>query len=115
SYNFCDLFDAGSGMLSAINELTLLVADTATAKSLVENYSPYVASGEINSKVDDQTATIARVLDDFDPGVPVTVSTMDGTTVTAADNSWWFNVRPSNTEPLLRFNAAAPDTATMES
>lgn len=113
-YYFRDFFNADTGMLAAMHVLALLGAETATASSLVEHYSPYVASGEINSKVDDQTATIARVLDDFDPGVPVTVSTMDGTTVTAADNSWWFNIRPSNTEPLLRFNAEAPDTATME-
>ena len=89
------------------------VTDEA-ASILAAEYSPYVASGEINSTVDDQAATVARVLAEFDPGVETTVKTMDGTTVEAADGSWWFNIRPSNTEPLLRFNAEAPDVATME-
>lgn len=113
-YYFRDFFNADTGMLAAMHVLAMLGATDVPASQLAAEYSPYVASGEINSQVDDQTATIARVLEEFDPGVETTVSTMDGTTVTAADGSWWFNIRPSNTEPLLRFNAEAADVSTME-
>jgi len=113
-YYFRDFFNADTGMLAAMHVLAMLGATQATASELAAEYSPYVASGEINSRVDDQAAAIARVLAEFDPGVETVVTTLDGTTVEAADGSWWFNIRPSNTEPLLRFNAEAPDTATME-
>lgn len=113
-YYFRDFFNADTGMLAAMHVLAMLGTNDAPASELAEHYSPYVASGEINSEVHDQAATIAQVLKTFNPKVPVEVSTMDGTTVSAADGSWWFNIRPSNTEPLLRFNAEAPDVATME-
>lgn len=113
-YYFRDFFNADTGMLAAMHVLAMLGTEDAPASELAQQYSPYVASGEINSQVSDQTATIAKVLAEFDPGVEVEISTMDGTTVAAGDGSWWFNIRPSNTEPLLRFNAEAPDTATME-
>lgn len=113
-YYFRDFFNADTGMLAAMHVLAMLGTENAPASELARQYSPYVASGEINSQVDDQAATIATVLAEFDPGVEVEVSTLDGTTVAAADGTWWFNIRPSNTEPLLRFNAEAPDTATME-
>jgi len=66
-----------------------------------------VASGEINSTVDDAAAATARVRDAFAGEPGVTFDDLDGMTVTGDD--WWFNVRPSNTEPLLRLNAEAPD------
>lgn len=113
-YYFRDFFNADTGMLAAMHVLAMLGVTDEAASILAAEYSPYVASGEINSTVDDQAATVARVLAEFDPGVETTVKTMDGTTVEAADGSWWFNIRPSNTEPLLRFNAEAPDVATME-
>ena len=113
-YYFRDFFNADTGMLAAMHVLAMLGVEEVPASTLAAAYSPYVASGEINSRVDDQMATIARVLVEFQPGVETTVTTMDGTTIAASDGSWWFNIRPSNTEPLLRFNAEAPDTATME-
>jgi len=109
-YYFRDFFNADTGMLAAMHVLAVL-SQHDTASSLAAQYTPYVASGEINSQVDDPDAAIAKVLAKFHD---VTVSTLDGTTVTAADKSWWFNIRPSNTEPLLRFNAEAADQATME-
>lgn len=113
-YYFRDFFNADTGMLAAMHVLAMLGTEDAPASQLAHHYSPYVASGEINSQVIDQSATIAKVLAQFDPGVDVEISTMDGTTVAAANGAWWFNIRPSNTEPLLRFNAEAPDVATME-
>jgi phosphomannomutase len=74
-----------------------------------------VPSGEINSTVTDQAAATERVRAAFaDRVVPdgLTIDDLDGMTVQAA--RWWFNLRPSNTEPLLRLNAEAADTATME-
>src|SRR5699024_11872793 len=104
-YTIHDYFTADTAMLAAMNVLAVL-RQHDTASSLAAQYTPYVASGEINSQVDDPDAAIAKVLAKFHD---VTVSTLDGTTVTAADKSWWFNIRPSNTEPLLRFNAEAAD------
>lgn len=113
-YYFRDFFNADTGMLAAMHILAMLGSTDVPASVLAAEYSPYVASGEINSEVADQAATIARVVQEFDPGVQTKLHTMDGTTVSAADGTWWFNIRPSNTEPLLRFNAEAPDVATME-
>lgn len=113
-YYFRDFFNADTGMLAAMHVLAMLGATQAPASVLAAEYSPYVASGEINSRVDDQAATIAKVVAEFDAGVETILKTMDGTTIEAADGSWWFNIRPSNTEPLLRFNAEAPDVVTME-
>jgi phosphomannomutase len=77
-----------------------------------------VASGEINSKVTDVAVATAHVEAEFGPRPGVVVDRLDGLTVThtGADGDgpmWWFNLRPSNTEPLLRLNAEAADTATM--
>lgn len=112
-YYFRDFFNADTGMLAAMHVLAMLGAVETPASQLAATYSPYVASGEINSEVDDQQATIDRVVAEFQPGVDTTLSTMDGTTIEAVDGSWWCNIRPSNTEPLLRFNAEAADDATM--
>ena len=61
------------------------------------------------------TEATRRVLADVQAGPePVELDHLDGVTVSAVDGSWWFNLRPSNTEPLLRLNVEAPDVATME-
>lgn len=112
-YYFRDFFNADTGMLAAMHVLAMLGSADVPASALAAEYTPYVASGEINSAVYDQSATTARVLAEFDPGVDTSISTMDGTTVAANNGDWWFNIRPSNTEPLLRFNAEAVDEATM--
>ncbi|MNY71723.1 phosphomannomutase/phosphoglucomutase [compost metagenome] len=63
--------------------------------------------------MDDKPAAVERVRADF-AGEDVTIDTLDGSTFTANDGSYWFNLRPSNTEPFLRLNAEATDQATME-
>ena len=68
-------------------------------------YTRYHASGEINSVVADQAEATARVKDAFAARPGISTDELDGLTVAAAD--WWFNVRPSNTEPLLRLNVEA--------
>jgi phosphomannomutase len=72
-------------------------------------FERYVQSGEINSRVDDPTAVIERVAAAY-AGVPQ--DRLDGLTVDHGE--WWFNLRPSNTEPLLRLNLEAPDAPSCE-
>jgi phosphomannomutase len=74
-------------------------------------YRRYVASGEINSVVADQGVVLARLEQVWGPRPDVTMDHLDGLTVQHAD--WWFNVRASNTEPLLRLNAEGKDDQTM--
>jgi phosphomannomutase len=71
-------------------------------------YSRYAASGEVNSTVDDPRAVMAEVEQTFGAREGVTTDDLDGLTVSLADGSW-FNLRPSNTEPLLRLNVEAAD------
>jgi phosphomannomutase len=78
--------------------------------SLLTPIDPYVRSGEINSEVEDQRATLEKVEDHFSEEAEI--DHLDGLTVDLGD--WWFNLRPSNTEPLLRLNVEAKDDATME-
>ncbi|MFI8390996.1 phosphomannomutase/phosphoglucomutase, partial [Streptomyces sp. NPDC085540] len=78
---------------------------------LVASYDRYAGSGEINSTVADQAARLAAVKETFAAREGVTLDELDGLTVTAQD--WWFNVRASNTEPLLRLNVEARDEATL--
>ncbi len=80
---------------------------------LGREYEPYFSSGEVNSKVVDVPAAIARVRAEFE-GDGVVVDTLDGVTFTPSHGKWWFNLRPSNTEPYLRLNAEAVDPATLE-
>ena len=70
-------------------------------------YERYTASGEINSEVADQAAATQRVVDAFADRAE-SVDTLDGVTVQLKGSKAWFNVRASNTEPLLRLNAEAP-------
>jgi phosphomannomutase len=74
-------------------------------------YSRHVASGEINSEVDDQAAMLARIEEEWGARPGVTLDHLDGLSVLHDD--WWFNVRASNTEPLLRLNAEGKDAETM--
>jgi phosphomannomutase len=74
---------------------------------LIAPLDRYAASGEINSTVDDRDAALARVTAAYPDA---TIDDTDGRTFDLG--SWWFNLRPSNTEPLLRLNLEAPDEAT---
>ncbi|GAA4607076.1 phosphomannomutase/phosphoglucomutase [Actinoallomurus liliacearum] len=110
-YYFRDFWFADSGMLAALHVLAALGEQERPLSALLAAYSPYTASGEINSEVADQAAATARVRAEFAGRPGVTLDELDGLTVGHAD--WWFNLRPSNTEPLLRLNAEAADPETM--
>lgn len=111
-YYFRDFWNADTGMLAALHVLAALAGQEGPLSGLVEQYDRYVGSGEINSTVTDQKARLAAVKAAYEGQDGVTLDELDGLTVTSAD--WWFNVRPSNTEPLLRLNAEARDAQTME-
>ena len=110
-YYFRDNFRADSGLIASVLLLEALSRHGATMSSLIEPYDVYVASGEVNSEVADQEEATERVMQRFiDRGE---ADWADGLTLSAED--WWFNLRPSNTEPLLRLNVEAVDSDTMTS
>ncbi|MCI3272670.1 phosphomannomutase/phosphoglucomutase [Streptomyces cylindrosporus] len=110
-YYFKDFWNADTGMLAALHVLAALGGQTGPLSALTAEYDRYVGSGEINSTVADQTARLAAIRSAYGDREDVTLDDLDGLTVAATD--WWFNVRPSNTEPLLRLNTEARDEATM--
>lgn len=110
-YYFKDFWNADTGMLAALHVLAALGGQDGPLSSLVAQYDRYTGSGEINSTVADQAARLAAIRTAYEGRADITLDELDGLTVAAPD--WWFNVRPSNTEPLLRLNAEAKDEATM--
>ena len=113
-YYFRDFWFADTGMLAALHVLAALAESDGTLSELVAGYDRYAASGEINSTVDDVAAVTARVAEAFADRAGCESDDLDGLTVThTGEPMWWFNLRPSNTEPLLRLNAEAADEATM--
>ena len=110
-YYFKDFWNADTGMLAALHVLAALGGQDGPLSALTAEYDRYVGSGEINSTVADQADRIAAIKATYGPREDTTLDELDGLTVTSTD--WWFNVRPSNTEPLLRLNAEARDEATM--
>ncbi|HEX9034241.1 MAG TPA: phosphomannomutase/phosphoglucomutase [Streptosporangiaceae bacterium] len=110
-FYFRDFWFADSGMLAALHVLAALGSQDGPLSELLASYSRYVASGEINSEVSDQAATTARVRQAFGALPELSADELDGLTVTAP--TWTFNLRPSNTEPLLRLNVEADDEATL--
>lgn len=118
-YYFRDFFFADTGMLAALHVLAALGGQPHPLSALADQYQPYVASGEINSRVEDVAAARARVVDAYvtqQGAGPVEVDELDGLTVSHWDGhpQWWFNLRASNTEPLLRLNVEAADEDIME-
>ena len=111
-YYFRDFWRADTGMLAAMHVLAALGEQSRTLSELTAAYSRYAASGEINSTVTDAAASTAAVREHFADQEGVTVDELDGLTVDLPDGAW-FNLRASNTEPLLRLNVEAPDTARM--
>jgi len=105
-FYFRDFWFADSGMLAAMHVLAALGSQPGPLSALLTEYSRYVASGEINTEVSDPAAVAASVREAFAGRPGVTIDELDGLTVTGA--GWWFNLRPSNTEPLLRLNVEAP-------
>jgi phosphomannomutase len=111
-YYFRDFWRADTGMLTALHVLAALGEQDRPLSELVAAYSRYAASGEINSTVEDVAAVVDRVEGRFAPAA-VEVDRLDGLTVRLPGKRW-FNLRPSNTEPLLRLNVEAPDRPAME-
>ncbi|MGW6540624.1 phosphomannomutase/phosphoglucomutase [Streptomyces sp. NPDC055051] len=110
-YYFKDFWNADTGMLAALHVLAALGGQEGPLSELVASYDRYTGSGEINSTVADQAARTAAVKAAYGDRDGITLDELDGLTVASAD--WWFNLRPSNTEPLLRLNVEARDEATM--
>ena len=120
-FYFRDFFYADSGMLAAMHVLAALGGQPADAPSqplseLLAPYTPYAASGEINSTVTDAAAATQRVINAL-AGDECTLDHLDGVTIDHwdAEPRWWLNLRSSNTEPLLRLNVEAADAGLMES
>ena len=113
-FYFRDFWFADSGMLAALHVLAALgeTKDGTTFSSLIKEFDRYVASGEINTRVKDVSETSKKVKDHFAVAKDVQIEELDG--LTFSGDTWWVNVRPSNTEPLLRLNAEAKEHATME-
>jgi phosphomannomutase len=109
-YYFRDFWRADTGMLAALHVLAALGEQPTALSELTARYSRYAASGEINSEVDDQQGRTAAVKAEFADRVGAQIDELDGLTVTLPDGSW-FNLRTSNTEPLLRLNVEAADAA----
>jgi phosphomannomutase len=95
-----------------LHVLAALAETDRPLSDLLAEFSRYVATGEINSTVGDQAAVLAEIERDYAGRDGVTLDHLDGLTV--AHDDWWFNVRASNTEPLLRLNAEAADQATLD-
>ena len=108
-FYFQDFWHADSGMLAAMHALAALesAGSDTTLSSLMAPFQRYAASGEINTEVRDHAAATARIKARYMTRPDVSVDELDGLTIDGGD--WWFNVRPSNTEPLLRLNAEARD------
>lgn len=113
-YYFRDFWFADSGMLAALHVLRAVADSGSTMSALAKRFAPYFGSGEVNSTVEDVDAAIAQIetrfatraqFDHFDG---LTVSSLPG-----VDDWWWFNVRASNTEPLLRLSVEAASQATL--
>ena len=109
-YYFRDFWRADSGMLAALHLLAALGTQDAPLSQLMADYDRYSASGEINSTVADQAAATAAVRAAFADRAEF--DELDGLTTSLRDGSW-FNLRASNTEPLLRLNVEAADAAAM--
>ncbi|WP_300682133.1 phosphomannomutase/phosphoglucomutase [Nocardioides sp.] len=111
-FYFRDFWRADSGMLAALHALAALAETDAPLSALLAPYERYPLSGEINSTVPDAQAVIAELKATYAGRDGVTIDELDGLSVSHPD--WAFNVRASNTEPLLRLNAEGIDTATMQ-
>ena len=114
-FYFADFWRADSGMLAALHVLAALGQDPAgqSLSELLAPYNAYVSSGEVNSTVFDTAAATEAVRAHYALQPGITMDDLDGLTVASPD--WWFNLRPSNTEPLLRLNVEAGSAEQMQS
>ena len=114
-YYFKSFWGADNGMLAAMHVLAEFGSQPETLSAISKQYNPYFLSGEINSTVTDVPAARARIEEAFKDRA--SFDHLDGVTVSGTDAQghwWWFNVRASNTEPLLRLNVEAKAEASME-
>ena len=111
-FYFRDNYFADSGIIAMLIVAELVARQEGPLSDLLAPIDPYVRSGEINSKIEDQAATLERIEALYAKHDGAKIDHLDGLTVDFGD--WWFNLRPSNTEPLLRLNVEASDRETME-
>jgi phosphomannomutase len=111
-FYFRNNFFADSGIIAMLTVAELVGRQEGPISGLISPIDPYVRSGEINSEVADAGATLRKVEDHFAENEDARIDLLDGLTVDLGD--WWFNLRPSNTEPLLRLNVEAGDGGTLE-
>ena len=115
-FYFRDFWRADSGMLAALHVLAALghTPEGTTVTDLLDPFERYVGSGEINSTVGDGAAATSSVEARYANQDNIDIDHLDGLTVShRGEPTWWFNLRPSNTEPLLRLNVEGVDHATM--
>jgi phosphomannomutase len=111
-FYFKDFWRADSGALAALHAISALGTSKGSLSKLLKPYQRYFSSGEINSEVKDAQKSMSIIEQKFVDLDTVTIDHLDGLTVNG--DSWWFNLRPSNTEPLLRLNVEAKTLARME-
>jgi len=107
-YYYRENFNADSGIITAMVVLGLMGSTGKSLSELVAPYAKYSASGEINTEVPNPKLAVELVARHLEGAGPI-LDHLDGLTATYDD--WWFNLRPSNTEPLLRLNVEAPSHA----
>jgi phosphomannomutase len=110
-FYFKDFWRADSGALAALHALAALGESDQTISQLLAPFKRYVASGEVNSKVADSTRVIKEIREKYSALSEFEIDELDGLTIST--KNWWFNVRASNTEPLLRLNVEADTAANM--
>ena len=111
-FYFDDFWRADSGALAALHAIAALGESNKSMSEILKPYQRYSLSGEINSKVADTQAATALVESTYSSMAGVTTDHLDGLTVNG--DTWWFNLRPSNTEPLLRLNVEAKSPERMQ-
>ena len=111
-FYFRDNFFADSGIIAMLTVAELVGRQEGPISDLITPIDPYVRSGEINSEVEDQEAILKKLEDHFAEDEEAKIDHLDGLTVDLG--GWWFNLRASNTEPLLRLNVEASDRETLE-
>jgi len=110
-FYFKDFWRADSGALAALHALAALGESEQTISQLLAPFKRYVASGEVNSRVADSALVIKAIKEKYSVLSEFEIDELDGLSVSTS--TWWFNVRASNTEPLLRLNVEADTAANM--
>ena len=111
-FYFRDFWKADSGMLAALHAIAALGESKKSLSTILKPFNRYHSSGEINSTVSDAAASMETIQQKFEADSEVEMDHLDGLTISAKD--WWFNLRASNTEPLLRLNVEASTEGRME-